>query len=377
MKIPYVIDNQKFLLADVLNVLLNKHKGMSLDVATAYFTIQGFRLLKDGLLELGNFRMLLGAEPQSGEQVGLRPEKGLFKGLLRRDLEEAPFSEETLRLVEDLIRYLRRENVAVRVVEGQLLHAKGFIFYSDRPGQQMLFDRFRPVVAIVGSSNFTGPGLTTNRELNLAHKVLLDETEVHDSDAELAVAWLSDERSSDKIKAKNKQLMKSEVGARAIIELESWYEGQWSEAKDFKEDLISILDASKFGQMEYTPYQVYMKALFEYFKDDLGADFRPGIRSAVELAEFQEDAVKKARKILARYDGVMIGDSVGLGKTWIGKKLLEDFAYHLRQKALIICPASLRDMWKEELHEASISAMILSQEELGQADFETYSLRGC
>ena len=34
----------------------------------------------------------------------------------------------------------------------------------------------------------------------------------------------------------------------------------------------------------------------------------------VELAEFQEDAVKKARKILARYDGVMIADSVGLGQ---------------------------------------------------------------
>jgi SNF2 family DNA or RNA helicase len=237
----------------------------------------------------------------------------------------------------------------------------------------MLFDRFGPVVAIVGSSNFTGPGLSTNRELNLAHKVLLDESEVHDPDAELAVAWLWDERPSDKIKPKNKQLMKSEVGARAIIELESWYETQWSEAKDFKEDLISILDASKFGQMEYTPYQVYMKALYEYFKDDLGADIRPGIRSAVELSAFQEDAVKKARKILARYDGVMIGDSVGLGKTWIGKKLLEDFVYHLRQKALVICPASLRDMWMEELREASISTIILSQEELGQADFDVSS----
>jgi len=43
-----------------------------------------------------------------------------------------------------------------------------------------------------------------------------------------------------------------------------------------------------------------------------------------------KDAVKKARTILARYDGVIVADSVGLGKTWIGKKLLEDFAYHQR-----------------------------------------------
>src|SRR5581483_2715248 len=81
-------------------------------------------------------------------------------------------------------------------------------------------------------------------------------------------------------------------------------------------------------------------------------------------------AVKKARKILARYDGVLIGDSVGLGKTWIGKKLLEDHAYHLRQKAVVICPASLRQMWQDELREATISAAVLSQEELGRADFD-------
>lgn len=92
-------------------------------------------------------------------------------------------------------------------------------------------------------------------------------------------------------------------------------------------------------------------------------------RSAVDLAEFQEDAARKARKILARYDGVMVADSVGLGKTWIGKKLLEDFAYHLRQQALVVCPASLEDMGETKLGEASISVRVISQERLGQADF--------
>jgi SNF2 family DNA or RNA helicase len=112
-----------------------------------------------------------------------------------------------------------------------------------------------------------------------------------------------------------------------------------------------------------------MKALYEYFKDDLDTVPEQIGRSAIELSEFQEDAVKKARRILLRYDGVMVADSVGLGKTWIGKKLLEDYAYHMRQKALVICPASLRDMWDIELKKASIAATILSQEEVGQADF--------
>jgi superfamily II DNA or RNA helicase len=370
MKIPYVIDNQTHRLADVLNALLVKHKGRSLDVATAYFTIGGFGLLQEGLRGLGNFRLLLGADPTSGEQLGLRPNARHIARLLRQDLEAFPFSEKTLKLVEDLIAYLRRDAVRVRLHDKGFLHAKCWLFYSDRPGQQLLFDRFRPIVAIVGSSNFTAPGLTSNRELNLAHKVLLDPTEVEDREAAYAVSWLSDTRPSERITPENRQLLKSEVGARAIIDLEQWYERQWADSRDFKEDLIELLDASKFGRKEYTPYQVYMKALYEYFKDELTAETPTATRSAVELAEFQEDAVKKARKILSRYDGVMIADSVGLGKTWIGKKLLEDFAYHLRQKALIVCPASLRNMWERELADATIPATVLSQEELGREEFD-------
>ncbi|MBI2986883.1 MAG: helicase [Deltaproteobacteria bacterium] len=370
MKLPYVIDNQTHVLAEILKGLLTEHKGRSLDVATAYFTVGGFGLVKEGLTDLGNFRLLLGAEPTTGEQVGLRPDAGVIKGLIRKDLEEIPFDENTLRLVEDLIAYLQRESVQVRLHDKGFLHAKCWLFYSDRPGQQMLFDRFRPILAIVGSSNFTFPGLTSNRELNLAHKVLLDTTEAEDRDAAYAVSWLTDTKPSERITVENRQLLKSEVGARAIIDLESWYERQWGDGLDFKQDLIALLDASKFGRREYTPFQVYMKALYEYFKDELGGEVPTGTRSAVNLAEFQEDAVKKARKILARYDGVMVADSVGLGKTWIGKKLLEDFAYHMRQKALVVCPASLREMWGRELSEANIAATILSQEELGREEFD-------
>lgn len=369
MNIPYVIDNRTHKLADVLNGLLSEHKGNSLDVATAYFTVSGFELLQDGLEGLGNFRMLLGIEPGSGEALGLRPDSNIVLLNMRRDVEQLPFTEEMLRLIENLIRFLRKDNAAVRVYEKGILHAKCFIFYSDRPGQQLLFERFKPVVAIVGSSNLTGPGLTSNRELNLAHKALLEQSEAEDREAQLAVQWLSEGWPSDAIIPRNRQMIKSEVGARAIIELDRWFESQWTEARDFKDDLIELLNASKFGEMEYAPYEVYLKALYEYFKDELGKEFVPSGKSAIDLTLFQEHAVEKARKILARYDGVMVADSVGLGKTFIGKKLLEDFAYHLRQKAIVICPASLRNMWMEELGSASISARIISQEEMGQADF--------
>jgi hypothetical protein len=61
---------------------------------------------------------------------------------------------------------------------------------------------------------------------------------------------------------------------------------------------------------------------------------------------------------------------VGLGKTWIGKKLLEDFAYHRRQKALVVCSASLKAMWMKELGSATIAATIVGSEELGRANFD-------
>ena len=77
LHIPYVIDNQNHQMVDVLGRILEGHDGKSLDVATAYFNVRGFTLLKQGLRGLGSFRLLLGDEPQNGESVGLRPRAAL------------------------------------------------------------------------------------------------------------------------------------------------------------------------------------------------------------------------------------------------------------------------------------------------------------
>ena len=173
MHIPYVIDNQCQRLADVLCEVLGGHCGKSLDITTAYFNVQGFTLLQAGLQELGSFRLLLGDEPQDGESIGLRPRAA---SRLMQDLNAAPFDEATLRAVEDLIAFLHREMVGVRAYQRGFLHAKSYTFYGDLPVGGA--DRFQPIASIVGSSNFTGAGLTTNRELNLSHKTLLTDDEM-------------------------------------------------------------------------------------------------------------------------------------------------------------------------------------------------------
>jgi SNF2 family DNA or RNA helicase len=383
--IPSVIDNQEHLLADVLNALLDRCAGGPLDIATAYFAISGYRLVRERLHQMGAVRLLIGAELKTGEDVGLRPDRRAeYLKLLRGDLEAEPFREETLRLIEDLIAFLRSEKVQVRHFNKGFLHAKAYLFHQDRIGPHNRQDRLRPFAAIVGSSNFTGPGLCRNRELNVVQRVFTAEDAPIDKEAMLKAEYVLEaepqglERKADAygldLPDAARRLIKSEVGARAVSDLTEWYERQWGESVDFKDALVELLDASKFGAKEYSPYEVYIKALYEYFKEELGDDPLALGRSAVELAEFQEDAVRKARRILARYDGVLVADSVGLGKTWIGKKLLEDFAYHRRQKAVVVCPASLREMWRKELASATIAAQVVGMEELGREGFDTASI---
>jgi superfamily II DNA or RNA helicase len=357
-------------MADILSQLLSEHQGQSLDIATAYFNVGGWQLLREGLEELGNFRLLLGDEPEAGADIGLR-EAGAkaVKGLIR-DLATETFNESTLRLVEDLVSFLRREDVQIRLYTRGFLHAKSYLFYQGGG-----FERFLPLAAIVGSSNFTRPGLLTNKELNLTHRanLLPEETSLE----RVKPLMDTEERKRlERIDEIDRQTAANIPGIVAINELAEWFERQWDMARDFKEDLIDLLDASKFGRKEYTPYQIYMKAIFEYFREDIEGETDPSVggRSAIELSEFQDDAVKKARKILARYDGVMIADSVGLGKTWIGKKLLEDYAYHQRYQAVVICPAALQRMWERELQSAAIAAQIVTQEVLGRDDYALHDL---
>ena len=70
MPIPFVIDNQQHHMSDALNELLSQTEGKPLDIASAYFAISGYRLVKDGLHQVGALRLLLGAEPHSGTTPG-------------------------------------------------------------------------------------------------------------------------------------------------------------------------------------------------------------------------------------------------------------------------------------------------------------------
>jgi hypothetical protein len=92
MRIPYVIDNLNNQLASVLNYLLQRQQGQDVDIATAYFSIRGYQLLRQTLPSVNCFRLMLGDDPHSGDDIGLRPDA---KGFLRRELNAEPLREES------------------------------------------------------------------------------------------------------------------------------------------------------------------------------------------------------------------------------------------------------------------------------------------
>jgi len=114
MRLPFVIDNrdESTSMKRVLRGLLAEHAGKSVDVATAFFSIRGFELLADALQNVGSFRLLLGAEPRGGADIGIHldPRASQLRledlrcdplspevdaAILRGELERAPLDEST------------------------------------------------------------------------------------------------------------------------------------------------------------------------------------------------------------------------------------------------------------------------------------------
>ncbi len=45
-RLPYVIDNGQHKLADVVNQALKDHRDLAMDIATAFFNIRGYGMLR-------------------------------------------------------------------------------------------------------------------------------------------------------------------------------------------------------------------------------------------------------------------------------------------------------------------------------------------
>ncbi len=328
MHLPDYIDNQTHSLQSVLDTLILDYHQADLDIATGFFRIEAWIRLERAFDKLTDLRLLIGRDPSilpaEPDRIDLA---NYFRRNIQRQLEGEPFNLDYKQQIDRAIAFLQRESIHVRLYgvngnKASFLHAKAYIFND---------------YSIIGSSNFTPSGLAGNTELN----VLIKQTAI----------------------------------ARDLRH--NWFDKFWNDESvdlEYKDKLIDALNASKFGSKAYTPYQVFVKALYELFKDDTG--ITGGDRTSLELASFQQEGFERAVKLLERHRSCMVADAVGLGKTFIGLRLLDHYLIKDKRpgyvpRALVICPAQLRDfVWNKKLDEFGIKAKVISQEELGRDEFE-------
>jgi len=162
--------------------------------------------------------------------------------------------------------------------------------------------------------------------------------------------------------------MPTEMNAVSLGEIHykpamDWFDRLWNEAETISPVYQNvILERIRW----YSPFEIYVRALISYVGDDVF--FEEGFSDFEALAEFQRDAVDRAWKILKEHHGVMIADGVGLGKTFIGKGLIQRYQSDYKKgirPVLIICPAALRKMWQDEAERKFLSVKVLSAESFG------------
>jgi len=300
------------------------------DVSTGYFNIGGFVLLQKTLMraiknDSFSTRLLLGKE-------SLRPEESSFEKYaqqyqqkveeavsIKTDLERQGGDIKLKNSTNDLIRFLERENTQVRLGTNRFNHSKCYIL-----GNNSVF---------IGSSNFTQGGLTKNYELNAG-------------------------------------LYQPGVAAQT----RKWFERMWDNSTDIKQTLVDILKQSKFG-VPPTPFEIYVKMLFERFLPQIGEMKNGGDVPMSDLAQFQKEAVRVGLSIISEYNGVLIADSTGLGKTNMGISILRHKISNERKRAMLIAPAQVKDsMWVEKLRDADLSVRhILSHDEISRYKIDDFA----
>jgi len=302
-------------------------------IATGYFYLSGFDLIKEDLANLRNpdemayapLRILMGRKTNRATAEEIAEGQTLreqFTDELESDIES--LNNAQLERLDRLRDFIANDLVDIRVrnPEQGYFHAKGASFrgaVDDPDIREGETDR-RAAVTIVGSSNFSQSGQRNNVELNLT----------------------SQERGD----------------ARAF---EKWYDNQWANAEEFSEEVVQIIEnSSRYKQWKQKqtgdgtdeelgtylePFEMYKLLAYDELSGNVGTRDSP-------LYYFQTLGYESAKEKLSRYDGCIISDSVGLGKSFIGSELLYDYRQR-GERCLLVVPANLTEQWADLLESAT------------------------
>ena len=128
----------------------------------------------------------------------------------------------------------------------------------------------------------------------------------------------------------------------------------WSNEKDFADVTEDVVDYISNIYRENSPEFIYFVTLYNIFNEfleDISEDVLPNEATGFKdsqiwnkLYDFQKDAALAIINKLEKYNGCILADSVGLGKTFTALAVIK--YYESRNKTvLVLCPKKLCDNW--------------------------------
>ncbi len=329
--LTFFTNKEEQTLLDRFNKIL-RNSTQYFDVLVGYFRTSGFYNLYESMEDIERIRILVGInadiktieliDKAKNEQIKLnlstKEIRDEFTGEIIKEFEESEDSEEVEKGAIKFIEFIKSGKLEIRAYPYDKIHAKVYIMRKD----QKVSEDFGKV--ITGSSNFSQAGFKDNLEFNVELK--------DNRDVKYALARFNE---------------------------------LWSQSVDIT-DVYEDTIPNTWIKEDITPYELYLKFLYEYFKEEINHDKGLMIKKKyipdgfVEY-QYQKEAVIDAKKKLEAYGGVFISDVVGLGKTYICALL----AQQLEGRKLIVCPPPLVDYWDETFKEFNQVATVVS---LGKLD---------
>ena len=275
----------------------------SFDIATGFFEIGSLLELDGHWQGLEKTRILMGDEvslrTKQAFSAALAERVGRMDGSLEGEKDRNPF----LKGVTAIVEALRSGQIECRVFRKSKFHAKAYITHSKL---EVVGAR-----ALVGSSNFTRPGLTRNTELNI----------------------------------------QVQVGAE-VAQLQGWFDEHWDQAEPVNEEVLQTITRHT---AELSPFIVYAKALHEYFRGhELPGGEWDRTESKVfgQLDQYQREAYWSLMKIARQHGGAFLCDGVGLGKTFVGLMLIERLVLRESKRVVLFAPkAAVEGVWIPHLRQ--------------------------
>lgn len=317
-----LIDNNVCKLEDVLKDAINSKKFKDLSIATGYWDLPGMVNIIDGLEDFDSIRLLIGNEPLSNRnQQALEashikendqfPDKDFAFDLENLQNSDSKISSQLREVAKKITSLIERGILQVKVLRDPRLHAKAYIFGKENSSE---------AIGIVGSSNFTKAGLTTNAELNyLEIQIpLVIYSRTSSTQPHTHITWFNELWNSDQAQA-------------------------WSG------EFLQIIQSSPVGDLTYGPYDVYIKTLMELFPDELLPTESLSKTTKDILFSFQERNAGIILNKLNKMGVAMLSDSVGLGKTITAGAVIKHYREMGANRIIVIAPAALKQQWRDDL----------------------------